>query len=186
MKKIFNIAKYELMRYFVSPVAYVFLLSFLLLNSSFAIYFGDFFNRGQADLLPMFEYQPWLYLLFVPAISMRLWSEEFRHKTIVQIITMPVSVSALVIGKFLAAWFFCGMALLLTFPFWITVNILGTPDNQVILLGYISSFILAGSMIAVSEAISALTKNQVIALVLAVLANLFFFWSGIEYILSFL
>lgn len=185
MKKIFNIAKYELMRYFVSPVAYVFLLSFLLLNSSFAIYFGDFFNRGQADLLPMFEYQPWLYLLFVPAISMRLWSEEFRHKTIVQIITMPVSVSALVVGKFLAAWFFCGMALLLTFPFWITVNILGTPDNQVILLGYISSFILAGSMIAVSEAISALTKNQVIALVLAVLANLFFFWSGIEYILSF-
>lgn len=185
MKKIFNIAKYELMRFFVSPVAYVFLLSFLLLNSSFAIYFGDFFNRGQADLLPMFAYQPWLYLLFVPAISMRLWSEEFRHKTIVQIVTMPVSVGALVVGKFFAAWLFCGLALVLTFPFWITINILGTPDNQVILLGYISSFVLAGSMIAVSEAISALTKNQVIALVLAVLANLFFFWSGIEYVLSF-
>lgn len=185
MRKMFTVAKYELMRFFVSPVAYVFLLSFLLLNSSFAIYFGDFFNRGQADLLPMFEYQPWLYILFVPAISMRLWSEEFRHKTIVQIVTMPVSVGALVVGKFLAAWLFCGIALVLTFPFWITVNVLGTPDNQVILLGYVSSFVLAGSMIAVSEAISALTKNQVIALVLAVLANLFFFWSGIEYILSF-
>lgn len=185
MKKIFNIAKYELMRFFISPVAYVFLFSFLLLNSSFAIYFGDFFNRGQADLLPMFNYQPWLYLLFVPAISMRLWSEEFRHKTIVQIVTMPVSISALVIGKFLAAWLFCGIALILTFPLWVTVNILGAPDNQVILVGYISSFVLAGSMIAISEAISALTKNQVIALVLAVLANLFFFWSGIEYILSF-
>lgn len=185
MKKLWIVTKNELMRYFVSPLAYVYLLSFLILNGSFAIYFGDFFNRGQADLLPMFEFQPWLYLLFIPGISMRLWAEEFRQKTVVQIVTMPVSVSTLVLGKFFAAWLFCGLALVLTFPFWITVNILGSPDNGVILLGYMASFVLAGCMLSISQTMSALTKNQVIALVLAVIANLLFFWSGIEYVLSF-
>lgn len=185
MQKLWIVTKNELMRYFVSPLAYVYLLSFLLLNASFAIYFGDFFSRGQADLLPMFEFQPWIYLLFIPGISMRLWAEEFRLKTVVQIVTQPVSISNLVLGKFFAAWAFCGLALILTFPFWLTVNILGIPDNSVIALGYMASFVLAGCMLAISETMSALTKNQVIALVLAVLANLFFFWSGIEYILSF-
>ncbi|MBP5352245.1 MAG: Gldg family protein [Alphaproteobacteria bacterium] len=185
MKKFFAVVKYELIRYFTSPVAYVYLLSFLILNGSFAIYFGDFFNRGQADLLPMFDFQPWLYLLFIPGISMRLWAEEFRQKTVIQIVTLPVSVPTLVVGKFTAAWIFCGLALLLTFPFWIVVNILGTPDNAVILVGYLASFTLAGCMLAVSETVSALTKNQVIALVIAVIVNLCFFWSGIEYILAF-
>lgn len=106
---------------------------------------------------------------------MRLWAEEFRNKTIVQLVTMPVSVRTLVCGKFLAAWLFCGLALFLTFPFWITVNILGEPDNSVIALGYLASFVLAGCMLAISETMSALTKNQVIALVLAVIANLLFF-----------
>ena len=184
MNKLWVVIKNELMRYFVSPLAYVYLLSFLILNASFAIYFGDFFNRGQADLLPMFDFQPWLYLLFIPGISMRLWAEEFRQKTIVQIITMPVSIRTLVVGKFLASWLFCGIALILTFPFWLTVNFLGTPDNSVIALGYAASFALAGCMLAISQTMSALTKNQVIALVLAVIANLFFFWSGIEYVLS--
>ena len=112
-------------------------------------------TRGQADLLPMFIYQPWLYLLFLPGISMRLWAEEFRTKTILQIITMPVSVTALVWGKFLASWLFCAVALILTFPFWITVNILGQPDNTVILISYLGSFLLAGCIISANSSLSA-------------------------------
>lgn len=185
MKKLWAVIKNELIRYFVSPLAYVYLLSFLILNGSFAIYFGDFFNRGEADLSSMFVFQPWIYLLFIPGISMRLWAEEFHSKTIVQIATLPISIKNLVLGKFFAAWIFCGLALALTFPFWLTVNALGNPENTVILTGYIGSFMLSGCMLAVSQIMSSLTKNQVIALVLAVIANLFFFWSGIEYILSF-
>ena len=178
MKKLFVIIKNELLRYFISPLAYVYLIAFLLLNGSFAIYFGSFFERGSADLSSMFAFQPWLYLLFLPGISMRLWSEEFRSKTIVQIMTMPVSTSTYVWGKFFASWLFCALALILTFPFWITVNILGSPDNGIITLSYIGSFILAGCMLAISQTMSALTKNQVIALVLSVVVNLIFFLSG--------
>lgn len=185
MKKLFVVAKNELLRYFISPLAYVYLIAFLLLNGSFAIYFGSFFERGSADLSSMFAFQPWLYLLFIPGISMRLWSEEFRSKTVVQIMTMPVPTAVLVWGKFLAAWTFCALALFLTFPFWITVNILGSPDNGIIALSYFGSFILAGCMLSVSQTMSALTKNQVIALVLSVVANLIFFLSGLEYILAF-
>ena len=185
MHKLFVVAKNELKRYFLSPLAYVYLISFVMLNGSFALYFGHFFERGQADLLPMFVYQPWLYLLFIPGISMRLWAEEFRSKTIVQLVTMPVSTAELVWGKFLASWLFCAAALVLTFPFWITVNVLGNPDNAVIAAGYAASWVLAGCMLAVSQTMSALTKNQVIALVLAVGANLLFFLSGLEYVLAF-
>ncbi len=185
MKKLWIVTKNELMRYFVSPLAYIYLLCFLVLNASFALYFGDFFNRGRADLYSMFSFQPWIYLLFIPGISMRLWAEEFKSKTIVQIVTMPVAIRTLVLGKFFASWIFCALALVLSFPFWISINILGNPDNSVIALGYFASFILAGCMLSISQTMSALTKNQVIALVLAVIANLFFFWSGVEYILSF-
>ena len=185
MNKLFVVAKNELLRYFISPLAYVYLIAFLLLNGSFAVYFGSFFERGSADLSSMFAFQPWLYLLFIPGISMRLWSEEFRAKTVVQIMTMPVPVSAFVWGKFFAAWIFCALALFLTFPFWITVNVLGTPDNGVIALSYAGSFVLAGCMLAISQTMSALTKNQVIALVLSVVANLAFLLSGLEYILAF-
>ena len=166
MNKLRVVTKNEFFRYFISPLAYVYLICFLLLNGSFAVYFGHFLERGQADLLPMFSFQPWLYLLFIPGISMRLWAEEFRTKTILQIITMPVSIPALVWGKFFASWMFCALALLLTFPFWITVNLLGSPDNTVILISYVVSFLLAGCMLAISQTMSALTKNQVIALVL--------------------
>lgn len=185
MRKLYTVTKYELIRYFTSPLAYIYLLAFLILNGSFAIYFGDIFNRGQADLLPMFDFHPWLYLLFVPAISMRLWSEEFRQKTVIQLVSMPISIPSLVLGKFFAAWIFCALALFLTFPFWIMINVLGNPDNNVILLGYLASFMLAGCMLGVSQSISALTKNQVISLIIAVIVNLCFFWSGIEYILAF-
>lgn len=184
MNNLWIVAKNELKRYFISPLAYVYLIAFLLLNGSFAVYFGAFFERGNAELSSMFAFQPWIYLLFIPGISMRLWAEEFRSKTIVQIMTMPVSAADLVWGKFLAAWSFCAVALLLTFPFWLTVNLLGTPDNTVIAVSYLASFILSGCMLSISETMSALTKNQVIALVLSVIANLIFFFSGIEYVLS--
>ena len=185
MNKINIVIKNEFYRYFISPLAYVYLIGFLLLNGSFAFYFGHFFERGQADLLSMFSFQPWLYLLFVPGISMRLWAEEFRSKTILQTATLPVSLSSFVWGKFLASWLFCGLALMLTFPFWAVVNYLGSPDNAVIAAGYLGSFLLAGCMLAISQTMSALTKNQVIALVLAVIANLFFFLSGLEYVFYF-
>ena len=185
MRKLIVVIKNELLRYFISPLAYVYLVSFLILNAACCFYFGNFFERGQASLFTMFLYQPWLYLLFIPGISMRLWAEEFKNKTVVQIITMPVSIETLVWGKFFASWIFCALALLLTFPFILTVNILGNPDNSVIIISYIGSFVLAGAMLSVSQSMSALTKNQVIALVLSVIANLLFFWSGIEFVLSF-
>lgn len=185
MSKLLAITKNELLRYFISPLAYVYLVAFLLLNGSFAVYFGGFTDRAVADLSPMFIYQPWLYLLFIPGISMRLWSEEFRSKTIIQLLTLPVGLPSLVWGKFLASWIFSGIALCLTFPFWITVNVLGSPDNSIILISYIGSWILAGCMLAISQTMSALTKNQVIALVLSVIANFLFFLSGVEYVLGF-
>ncbi len=184
MNKVWIVAKNEFYRYFISPLAYVYLICFLLLNGSFAFYFGHFFERGQADLLPMFDFQPWLYLLFIPGIAMRMWAEEFRSKTILQITTLPVSLPQLVWGKFLASAGFCALALVLTFPFWISVNLLGNADNAVIAAGYLGSFLLACCMLAISQTMSALTKNQVIALVLSVLANLFFFLSGLEYVLG--
>ena len=185
MKKLWAVTKNELLRYFISPLAYVYLIAFLVLNGSFAVYFGHFIERGIADLIPMFSFQPWLYLLFIPGISMRLWAEEFRNKTIVQIVTMPVSITTLVLGKFFASWIFVLIALLLTFPFWILVNYLGQPDNAVIFVSYLGSWLLAGCMLAISQTMSSLTKNQVIALVLSVVANFLFFVSGIEYVLGF-
>ena len=163
MKKLWIVTKNELLRYFISPLAYVYLVAFLLLNGSFAVYFGHFVDRGIAGLGSMFAFQPWLYLLFIPGISMRLWAEEFRSKTVVQLLTMPVSVSTLVWGKFLASWIFAAAALVLTFPFWLTVNYLGAPDNGVIAGSYLGSWVLAGCMLAISQTMSALTKNQVIA-----------------------
>lgn len=185
MNKIFDITKGELVRYFISPLAYVYLICFLLLNSSFALYFGGIFTQGNASLQPMFNFLPWILLLFIPGIAMRLWAEEFKSGTILQIITLPISSSAFVWGKFLAAWAFCTLSLLLTFPFVITVNILGSPDNGVIFNSYLGSILLSGAMLAISQCASSLTKNQVIALVVAVLINLLFFLSGLEFILGF-
>ncbi|MFV0625726.1 MAG: Gldg family protein [Alphaproteobacteria bacterium] len=184
MKKLEIVIKNELFRYFTSPLAYVYLVSFLLLNGSFSFYFGGFFGRGQANLDTMFSFQPWLYLIFIPGISMRLWAEEFRNKTIIQIVTTPISISTLVWGKFFAAWIFCGIALALTFPFWITINILGHPDNMVTLVAYLASFLLAGCILSISSTMSALTKNQVIALVLSFFANILFFLSGLDFVLG--
>lgn len=185
MSKLWSVVKNELYRYFISPLAYVYLLAFLFLNASFTLYLGHFLERGEACLDIMFSFMPWIFLIFISGISMRLWAEEFKTKTIMQLLSLPISSSVLVWGKFCAAWIFCTIGLLLTFPFVITVNILGYPDNGVIAAGYLSCFLLSGAMIAVAQTMSAITKNQVIALVLSVILNLLFFLSGIEYVLGF-
>jgi ABC-2 type transport system permease protein len=174
------IAKRELAAYFATPLASVFLIIFVALTGAFAFYVGDFFERGQADLAPFFAYHPWLYLLLVPAVAMRLWAEERKTGTIELLMTLPVSPWEAVLGKFLAAWAFVGLALALTFPVWITVNLLGDPDNGVIVASYAGSFLMAGAFLAIGSFISALTKNQVIAFILAATVCFLFVMSGLD------
>ena len=180
MQTITTITRRELNGYFSSPLAYVFIVIFLALAGGMTFYIGGWLDRGRADLDTFFNWHPWLYLFLVPAIGMRLWAEERRTGTIEFLTTLPVTTTEAVVGKFLAAWLFIGMALLLTFPMWLTVNYLGNPDNGVILAGYIGSWLLAGGMLAISTAISALTKNQVIAFVLSAAVCFLFLMSGIE------
>ncbi|WP_254453554.1 ABC transporter permease [Siccirubricoccus sp. G192] len=162
------VARRELAAYFATPVAYVFIVIFLVLSGALTFTLGNFFARGQADLIPFFSFVPWLFLFLVPALTMRLWAEERRLGTIELLLTLPLPQWQAVLGKFLAAWAFCGIALALTFPLWITVNVLGEPDNGVILSGYIGCLLVAGAYLAVGAAVSALTRNQVVAFVLAV------------------
>jgi ABC-2 type transport system permease protein len=168
VKNILIIAGRELTAYFATPVATVFIVIFLVLQGALTFNLGQFFDRGQADLDPFFTFIPWVFLLLVPAITMRLWAEERRLGTIELLLTLPITQFQAVLGKFLAAWAFCAIALLLTFPFVITVNILGSPDNGVIASGYVGSLLIAGAFLSVGSAMSALTRNQVIAFVLAV------------------
>ncbi len=179
------IFKRELRAYFATPVAYVFIVVFLFLNGIFTFYLGGFYERGQADLEPFFRFHPWLYLFLIPAISMRLWSEERRSGTIELLMTLPVSLTQAVLGKYLAAWAFSAIALGLTFPIWITVNYLGDPDNTVILAGYLGSLLMAGGFLAIGSCISALTKNQVIAFVISVVICFVFILSGFPLVLDF-
>ena len=174
----------ELRAYFATPVAYVFTVIFLALAGSMTFFMGSFFERGQADLGPFFVFHPWLYLFLVPAIAMRLWAEERRSGTIELLMTLPTTTFAAVLGKFLAAWAFAGIALLLTFPMWLTVNWLGDPDNGVILVSYLGSWIMAGAFIAIGACASALTKNQVIAFVVGAAACFLFLMSGVELVLA--
>jgi gliding motility-associated transport system permease protein len=185
MRNILAIFKRELKAYFATPVAYVFIVIFLFLNGIFAFYLGDFYERNQADLEPFFQFHPWLYLFLIPAISMRLWAEERKTGTIELLMTLPVSLAQAVLGKFLAAWCFTAIALLLTFPIWITVNYLGDPDNTVILAGYLGSLFMAGGFLAIGSCISALTKNQVIAFVVSVVICFAFILSGFPIVLDF-
>ena len=167
MRNIFIIAKRELGTYFGTPLAYVFIVIFLALTGALTFYLGGFLYNGEADLHVFFVYHPWVYLLLVPAVAMRLWAEERKTGTIENLMTLPVSTYEAVLGKYLAAWVFCGIALALTFPIWITVNILGDPDNGVIIASYLGSFLMAGAFLAIGSCMSALTKNQVIAFVIA-------------------
>jgi ABC-2 type transport system permease protein len=168
MRTIWIITRRELGGYFATPVAVVFIVIFLVLQGVLTFNVGAFFDRNQDDLVPFFSFLPWVFLLLVPAITMRLWAEERRLGTIELLLTLPITQTQAVIGKFLAAWLFCAIALALTFPFIITVNILGSPDNGMILTGYLGGLLVAGCFLAIGAALSAATKNQVIAFVLAV------------------
>ncbi len=175
----------ELQSYFATPVAYVFIVIFLVLMGTFTFYLGNFYERGQADLGPFFIFHPWLYLLLVPAIAMRLWAEERKTGSIELLMTLPITPWQAVLGKYLAAWAFTGVALLLTFPIWITVNYLGDPDNGAIVAAYIGSFLMAGGFLAIGACLSATTRNQVIAFVITVVVCFVFLASGFPMVLDF-
>ncbi len=185
MSNIKAIFKRDFSSYFATPVAYVFIVIFLFLMGVFTFYLGGFYERNQADLEPFFRFHPWLYLFLMPAISMRLWSEERKSGTIELLMTLPIPTWHAVIGKFLAAWAFTVVAIILTFPMWITVNYLGSPDNTVILASYIGSLLMAGGFLAIGSCISALTKNQVIAFVISVVICFLFLLSGFPLVLDF-
>jgi len=178
MNKSFTIAKRELAGYFTTPLAYVFIVIFLALMGAVTFYFGGFFNRGQADLAAFFSFHPWLYLFLIPSIGMRLWAEERKTGTIELLMTLPISTTQAVMGKFLASWAFAAIALSLTFPIWITVNYLGDPDNTVIVASYIGSFFLAGAYLSITSMTSAFTRNQVISFILSVVICLFLVLCG--------
>jgi ABC-2 type transport system permease protein len=179
-----TVFKRELKAYFATPLAYVFIVIFLALAGAFTFFLGSFFERGQADLESFFVFHPWLYLFLVPAVAMRLWAEERRTGTIELLMTLPVTGFQAVLGKFLAAWLFVGIALLLTFPVWLTVNYLGQPDNGAILVGYLGSWLMAGAFMAIGACMSALTKNQVIAFVLGAAVCFLFLMSGMDLVLA--
>ena len=178
------IARREMGAYFATPLAYVFVLIFLMMSGVFTFYIGGFFERGQADLTAFFNFHPWLYLFLVPAISMRLWSEDRKSGTIELLLTLPVTRTQAVLGKYLAAWLFTGLALALSFPLWITVNVLGAPDNGVILSSYIGSWLMAGSFLAIGSCMSALTRNQVIAFITTVVVCFLFVLSGFPLVMD--
>ncbi|HMD74164.1 MAG TPA: ABC transporter permease subunit [Steroidobacteraceae bacterium] len=185
MNSVLVIFRRELRSYFATPLAYVFIVIFLVLASVFTFQVGGFFERGQADLQPFFRWHPWIYLVLIPAVSMRLWAEERNSGSIELLMTLPLHLWQAVLGKFLAAWCFAGVALLLTFPIWITVNYLGSPDNGAILAAYFGSWLLAGGFLAIGTCLSAATRNQVIAFVTAALAGLLFLLSGFPLVLDF-
>lgn len=184
MRRSLTIARREFASFFATPVAYVYLAMFLVLSSVFSFYVGDLYDRGQADLLPFFNFHPWMYLFLVPAIAMRSWAEERKSGTIELLMTLPVSALDAVLGKFLASWMILALALILTMPLWLTVNYLGQPDNGVIIAGYIGSWLMAGAFLAVSMCMSAITQSQVVAFVLAVVMCFLFIGSGSDIILG--
>ena len=184
MNRVLAITRRELISYFSTPLAYVFIVIFLVLTSTFTFYLGNFYERGQADLSAFFNFHPWLYLFLVPAISMRLWAEERKSGSIELLMTLPIEPREAVLGKFLAAWVFIALALILTFPIWITVNFLGDPDNGVIFAAYLGSLFMAGGFLAVGAFISATTKNQVIAFILSVVACFGFLLAGFSLVLD--
>ncbi len=180
MTRTLRVAWRELRSYFTSPLAYVFLCLFLALAGALTFYLGGFFTRGQADLEAFFAFHPWLYLLLIPALSMRLWAEERRSGSFELLMTLPLTTTQAVLGKFLAAWIFAGLALALTAPLWVTVNLLGQPDNGVIAAGYLGSWLMAGAYLSLGSLASAMTRNQVVAFILAAALSFLFLMSGLE------
>lgn len=178
MSATISILRREFSSYFATPLAAVFIIIYLLLAGAFSFFLGDFYETGQADLQVFFRFHPWLYLLLVPAVAMGLWAEERKSGTLELLLTQPVTLWQAVLGKFLAAWAFVGLALALTTPIWITVNWLGDPDNGVILASYLGSWLMAGAFLAVGSCLSAVTRSQVVAFILTVLACLLFLLAG--------
>jgi ABC-2 type transport system permease protein len=184
LKKTFIIFDRELKGYFRTPLASIFLLVFLSLSSGMTFFLGRFFERDQADLSAFFAWHPWLFLILMPAIGMRLWAEERRSGTIELLMTLPVTNTQLVIGKFLASWIFTLIALILSMPIWITVNYLGNPDNSVIFISYIGSWLMAGAFLALTSCLSTLTKNQVIAFIISSISGFILVMAGFGLVLS--
>ena len=185
MKNVWILFKRELSGYFATPVAYVFIVIFLLLSGILTFNQAGFYERGQADLAPFFTWHPWMYLFLIPAISMRLWAEERKQGTVELLMTLPVTMGQAVVAKFLAAWGFAGIALVMTFPMWLTVAYLDEPDHGVILAGYVGSFLMAGGYLAIGASVSAVTKNQVIAFVISVMLCFLFILAGFPTVLDF-
>jgi ABC-2 type transport system permease protein len=174
----------EFSGFFATPVAYVFIGIFLVLSGVFTFFVGGFYERGQADLLPFFNFHPWLYLFLVPAIAMRSWSEERKSGTIELLMTLPISTWQAMLAKHLAAWGVLGLSLLLTFPLWLTVNYLGNPDNGIIVAAYFGSWLMAGAFLSIGMCMSAMTKNQVVAFILSVVVCFVFVVSGSNIVLD--
>lgn len=174
----FTIFKREFASFFATPVAYIFILIFLVMSAVFTFLFGGFYERGQADLLSFFNFHPWLYLFLVPAIAMGSWSEERKTGSIELLMTLPITTMQIMLGKFFAAWAVLGLCLLLTFPIWLTVNYLGTPDNGIIVSAYIGSWLMSGAFLAVGICMSATTRNQVVAFILAIVICFVFVLAG--------
>ena len=184
LNKTYIILDRELKGYFSTPLASIFLLVFLALSSGMTFFLGRFFERDQADLTAFFSWHPWLFLVLMPAIGMRLWAEERRSGTIELLITLPVTNTQLVVGKFLASWIFTLIALTLTMPIWITVNYLGDPDNNVIFISYVGSWFMAGAFLALTSCLSILTKNQVIAFIISSISGFILIMAGFNLVLS--
>jgi ABC-2 type transport system permease protein len=186
MSPVSAVMRRELRSYFVTPVAYVFLVIFLVLAGMLTFYAGDFYERRQADLQPFFAMHAWLYLVLVPAVTMRMWAEEAKGGTMELLLTLPIGPAGAMLGKFLAAWLFIGVALLLTFPIWATVNYLGSPDNGVILAGYLGSWLMSGAFIAIGACLSAVTRSQVVAFILTLVVCFLLVLAGQPQVLDFL
>jgi ABC-2 type transport system permease protein len=186
LNKVSVVFRRELRSYFATPLAYVFIVIFLVLAAVFTFQLGGLFERGQADLQSFFRWHPWLYLVLIPAISMRLWAEERNSGSIELLMTLPITLWQAVVGKFLAAWCFAGIALLLTFPVWITINYLGSPDNGAIVAAYLGSFLMAGGFLAIGMCMSAATRNQVIAFITAAVVGFIFLLAGFPMVLDLL
>jgi len=185
MSPVNAVLRRELRSFFVTPMAYVFLVIFLVLAGILTFYTGDFYERGQADLQPFFVVYPWLYLILVPAVTMRMWAEEAKGGTLELLLTLPLTLWQAMLGKFLAAWLFIGLALALTFPVWLTVNYLGAPDNGVVFAGYLGSWLMAGSFVAIGACLSALTRSQVVAFVLTATVCVLLILAGQPQVLDF-
>ena len=184
MTSLFMIIRREFAAYFATPLAAVFLAVLVGVSCGMTFFVSSFFDRGQADLAPFFTWMPWLFLVLMPAVGMRLWAEERRLGTIELLMTLPVQPWKFVVGKWTAAFGFAGLALVLTMPLWITVNMLGSPDNGVILASYLGAWLMAGAFLAIAACISALTKNQVLAFIGAVIVGFLFVMAGFDLVLS--